>query len=107
LCPAYLQELIVTELVIEFPADQMKFLKYNLCVKRSFIERQQFGTKLKWGSYFVDGIPLIQWVPGALSQRVKRPKRETDHSPPSSAEVKNAWNYTSTLPIRLHGVVLN
>jgi hypothetical protein len=31
----------------------------------------------------------IQWVPGALSSWVKRPGRETDHSPPSSAEVRN------------------
>jgi hypothetical protein len=38
---------------------------------------------------------------------VKRPEREADHSPPSSAEVKNAWSYTSTPPIRLHGVVLS
>jgi hypothetical protein len=30
----------------------------------------------------------IQWVPGALSLKVKRPGREADHSPPSSAEVK-------------------
>jgi hypothetical protein len=30
----------------------------------------------------------IQWVPGALSLGVKRPEREADHSPPSSAEVK-------------------
>jgi hypothetical protein len=37
---------------------------------------------------------------------VKRPGRETDHSSPSSAEVKNAWSYTSTPPIRLHCVVL-
>jgi hypothetical protein len=44
---------------------------------------------------------------GALSLGVKRPGREADHSPPSSAEVKNAWNYTSTPPIRLHGVVLS
>jgi hypothetical protein len=29
-----------------------------------------------------------QWVPGALSIGVKRPGREADHSPPSSAEVK-------------------
>jgi hypothetical protein len=33
--------------------------------------------------------------------------READHSPPFSAEVKNAWSYTSTPPIRLHGVVLS
>jgi hypothetical protein len=38
---------------------------------------------------------------------IKRWGREADHSPPSSAEVKYAWSYTSTPPIRLHGVVLN
>jgi hypothetical protein len=27
---------------------------------------------------------------------IKRPRREDDNSPLSSAEVKNAWNYTST-----------
>jgi hypothetical protein len=32
--------------------------------------------------------PPIQWVPGALYLGVKRPVREADHSPPSSAEVK-------------------
>jgi hypothetical protein len=51
--------------------------------------------------------PPTQWVPGALSLGVKRPRRETDHSHPSCAEVKNAWCYTSTPPIRLHGVVLS
>jgi hypothetical protein len=30
----------------------------------------------------------IQWVPGALSLGIKRPECDTDHSPPSSAEVK-------------------
>jgi hypothetical protein len=50
--------------------------------------------------------PPIQWVPGALSTGVNRPGREADHSPPTSAEVKKMWIYTST-PIRLHGVVLN
>jgi hypothetical protein len=42
--------------------------------------------------------PLIQWVPGALSPGVKRQGREADHSPPTSAEVKNTWIYTSTPP---------
>jgi hypothetical protein len=32
--------------------------------------------------------PSIQLVPGALSLGVKWPGREADHSPPSSAEVK-------------------
>jgi len=49
----------------------------------------------------------IQWVPGALSLGVKRPRRKADHSPPSSTEVRNAWSYTSTPQIRLHGVVLS
>jgi hypothetical protein len=35
-------------------------------------------------------------IPGALSPGVQRPGSEADHSPPSSAEVKNAWSYTST-----------
>jgi hypothetical protein len=33
--------------------------------------------------------PPIQWVPGALSLGVKWPGREADHSPLSSAELKN------------------
>jgi hypothetical protein len=32
--------------------------------------------------------PPIQCVPGTLSLVVERPERETDHSPPSSADVK-------------------
>jgi hypothetical protein len=32
--------------------------------------------------------PPIQWVPGALFLGDKRPRREADHSPPSSVEVK-------------------
>jgi hypothetical protein len=51
--------------------------------------------------------PPIQWVPGALASRVKLPGREADRSPPSSAKVKNAWSYTSTLPIRLHSAALH
>jgi hypothetical protein len=45
------------------------------------------------------------WVLGALSPLVKRLEREADHSPKYSAEVRNAWSYTSTA--RLHGVELN
>jgi len=42
--------------------------------------------------------PPIQWVSGNLSLEVKRPERESDHPPPSSVEVKNAWNCTSIPP---------
>jgi hypothetical protein len=41
--------------------------------------------------------PPIQWVPRALSAGVKRPEREADHLPPSSAEIKNAWSYICTI----------
>jgi hypothetical protein len=42
--------------------------------------------------------PPIQWVPRALSPGVKRPGHEAEHSPPTSAEVKKTWIYTSTPP---------
>jgi hypothetical protein len=42
--------------------------------------------------------PPIRWVPG-----VNRPRREADHSPPTSAQVTLCIHS----PIRLHGVVLN
>jgi hypothetical protein len=49
----------------------------------------------------------IKWVPAALNQGVKRPGREADQLPQSSSEIKNAWSYTYTFPIRLYGMVLN
>jgi hypothetical protein len=42
--------------------------------------------------------PPIQWVTGGSFPGVKRPGREADHSPPTSAEVKKMWIYTSTPP---------
>jgi hypothetical protein len=53
-----------------------------------------------WGS---GGIaPPLQWVSGVFSLGVKGLKNVSGHSPPSSAEIKNAWSYTS-----IHGVVLS
>jgi hypothetical protein len=55
---------------------------------------------------------------GAFSPELQWPRREAAHLSPSSAEVKNAWSYSSTSPfnfmawclikqrIRLRGVVL-
>jgi hypothetical protein len=45
--------------------------------------------------------------PGFFPLGVKRPGRETDHSPPHNADVKNAWSYTSTPPVRFHSELLN
>jgi hypothetical protein len=39
--------------------------------------------------------PPIQWVPGTLSQGVKRHGRQADHSPPTSAEVKKSGSIHS------------
>jgi len=52
--------------------------------------------------------PIIQraFTPWALSLKVKRPGREANHSPPVSAQDKNAWSSTFSPSIRLHDVVL-
>jgi hypothetical protein len=39
--------------------------------------------------------PPIKWIQEALSPGVKRPGREAEHLPVSSAEVKKTWIYTS------------
>jgi len=41
---------------------------------------------------------------GVLFPGVKRPGREVNQSPPTSAKAKNEWSYTSSPPLRLHGV---
>jgi hypothetical protein len=43
--------------------------------------------------------PPLRWVPRALSLGVERPGLQADRSPPSNAEVKNVWSYTSTLNV--------
>jgi hypothetical protein len=40
--------------------------------------------------------PPIQLVPRVIFPWVKRPGREADQSPLTSAEVKDTWIYTST-----------
>jgi hypothetical protein len=42
-----------------------------------------------------------------MGTRVKEPGCEADHSPSSSAGVKNAWSHNSTPPALIHGVVLS
>jgi hypothetical protein len=49
----------------------------------------------------------LQWILGVLFPELKQLGHKTDHSPPSTAKVKNAWSYISTHPICLHGMVLN
>jgi hypothetical protein len=47
--------------------------------------------------------PLFNGYRGSFPG-LQRPGREVNHSPPSSAEVKNEWSHTSDPPICLHGV---
>jgi hypothetical protein len=51
--------------------------------------------------------PPIQRVPRVLSLEVKRPGREADRSPPSSAEVKECVELYLHFPVRLHDMVLS
>ena len=46
----------------------------------------------------LQGPSSLQRTPTALSLRLKGPRHKADHSPPSTAEVKNPGSYTSTLP---------
>jgi hypothetical protein len=69
----------------------------------SYIGKNGPGIESRWGRDFshtsrpaLEPIqPPVQWVPG-LSRGVKRPGRSADHPPPSSAEVKKEYSYTST-----------
>lgn len=45
--------------------------------------------------------PPVQWIP-ATPRGVKRPGLEAYHPLPSSAQVKNSWNCTTTPAIRIH-----
>jgi hypothetical protein len=50
------------------------------------------------GLALVSTQPAMQRIPGAVSPGVKRPGREADHSPPTSAKIKKMWIYASTPP---------
>jgi hypothetical protein len=49
----------------------------------------------------------IQWLSGAVSLGIERPESDAEHSPPSSAEVKECVELYLHSPTSLHGVVLS
>jgi hypothetical protein len=74
--------------------------RYSVGITTDYMSRTagvQFPAGAKYSSplhSFQRGLggpthPPIQRVPGALPPGVKRPRREVDHSPTSSAEIKN------------------
>jgi Zn ribbon nucleic-acid-binding protein len=61
------------------------------------------GKRFLWSSHCPDRLwgstkPPIGWVSKVHSRGLKRPRQEADHLPPSSAEVKDGWSCTLTLP---------
>jgi hypothetical protein len=59
----------------------------NTCIY-SVIKIKEFILMFEYLEH-ISTQPPILWVLGALSLGVKWPRREADHSSPSSAEVKN------------------
>jgi hypothetical protein len=51
--------------------------------------------------------PPIPWITRALFPGIKRPRREGDHPPPTTAEVKEYMELYIHFLICLHSIVLN
>jgi hypothetical protein len=68
---------------VQFPAGAIKKFVLFATVSRLALEPTQAP---------------IRWLLEVLFLEVKRLGHESDHSPLSSAEGKNAWSHTSTLP---------
>jgi hypothetical protein len=60
-----------------------------------------FSETLQTGSGSTE--PTVQWISEILPG-IKRPEHESDHSPPSSGEVKNQCRSTSAPLVCFHGV---
>jgi len=50
--------------------------------------------------------PMVNGYQRLFPQGIKWPECEADNSPPSNADVNNAWSFTTVPPICLHGVGL-
>jgi hypothetical protein len=69
--------------ILNRPVSRVQFLKEGKDSVFSLCHSVQTGSVAYPASF-------IQWLPGSLSPRVKWLGHEADHSPPSSAGVKNA-----------------
>jgi hypothetical protein len=97
----YFSKAQATPKVTSYPAF---FFFFSLIVNRSQLNDWGFESQYGLGIFLLTTLfrlasgptqPPVQWVPGVLSLGVRWVGREADHSLPSSAEVKNAWSYTS------------
>jgi hypothetical protein len=65
------------------------------------LDNQVVGVRVPVGSRIFSSPSHPDWLwgpPNLLSNGYQRPGREADHSPPTSAEVKKIWIYTSIPP---------
>jgi hypothetical protein len=68
------------------------------------LDDRGIGVRVPVGSRIFSSLPRPDrlWSPSSLPPKgfpgVKRSRREADHSPPTSAEMKKTWLYTSAPP---------
>jgi hypothetical protein len=77
---------------VNLPLYQIAQSVYRRCGQPGFDSRQQkeiFLVSTLSRPALGPIQPLTQCISGVLSPGIKRPEREADHSPPSSAAVKN------------------
>jgi hypothetical protein len=77
---------------LNFPSLRLYNLKWNAIEQFKIMWEDPVRPILiclYWISWLGHTQPLIQWVPGAVSLGMKLPRRETDHSPPSSDKLKS------------------
>jgi hypothetical protein len=72
--------------------------RYGDWLRASTAEMSEFKSRYGQDFFPLHAVQtgLMQWVPGVLSPKVKRPGHECDHSSSTSAEVKNTQVYTYT-----------
>jgi hypothetical protein len=75
----------------------------QLIKKFPTIKNKNTKKNISW----IENVPPIQWVPGALSLATKQPGREADHTPPPNAKIKERVELYLHSPMHLHGVVLS
>ena len=99
---------------------------FNLASLKNFVLEKRITTYLNSAQNMLSGLPAsvrvtkhknhfviqrnqyirleLHFAQHTQSTNERLPRRDGDHLPASSADVKNKWSYTSTLPICHHGV---